>query len=221
VAISSSNTVSAVLGNRAAHPVADGQTLDKIDFTLPRMSGIAGRITDENGEPIEGVSVYAARSLFFEGRRRLVPVSGSSVRTDDEGEYRLLRLPPGSYHVMASTKETWTVVEGGREIVLGYMPTYFPGVAASSDARRVTLGIGEQVRTIDFLDPDVPRISGTAVDSRAGRSRVSLSEEVRGSRPLVPVPMSPRPTAFTAVNVPPKYAAGGLPDRRKVHLKWR
>jgi hypothetical protein len=164
--------------------VADGQTIEKLEIALPRMSGIAGRVTDEAGEPIEGVAVYAMRSLFFEGRRKLVPVSGTSVRTDDEGEYRIPRLAPGAYQVMATTKETWTVVDGaGRETVFGYMPTYFPGVGTPGEARRVAVGLGEYVRAIDFqLVPGrAARVSGTAVDSK-GRpfSRVSLSEHVRG-----------------------------------------
>ena len=44
--------------------LAEGQKLERVDFVLPRMSGIIGRVTDENGEPIEGVSVYAMRSIF-------------------------------------------------------------------------------------------------------------------------------------------------------------
>jgi protocatechuate 3,4-dioxygenase beta subunit len=172
--------------NEQGRPVelADGQTVEKVDIALPRMSGISGRITDETGEAIEGVSVYAMRSMFFEGRRRLVPVSGSSVQTDDEGEYRIPRLAPGSYQVMASTKETWAITDSaGRETMFGYMPTYFPGVAVPADARRVTVGLGEFVRAIDFqLVPGrAATVSGIAVDSK-GRPfpRVSMGEHVRG-----------------------------------------
>ena len=87
--------------------LAEGQAIEKIDFALPRMGGISGRISDENGDAIEGVKVFAMRSLFYEGRRKLVPVGGANVRTDDEGNYRIPRLAPGTYQVMASTKETW------------------------------------------------------------------------------------------------------------------
>ena len=189
----------------------DGQTIEKIDFALPRMSGITGRVTDENGEPIEGVSVYAMRSLFYEGRRRLVPVSGSSVRTDDEGEYRIPRLAPGTYQVMASTKETWTVVDkSGRETVFGYMPTYYPGVPGPGEARRVQVGLGEYVRGIDvqLVPGRAATVSGIALDSR-GRpfARVGLSEEVRGvgfasfrGGPDAPVAAD---GSFTIRNVPP------------------
>lgn len=172
--------------NEQGRPVdlGEGQTLEKIDIAMPRMSGISGRITDETGDAIEGVSVYAMRSMFFEGRRKLVPISGSSVETDDEGEYRIPRLAPGSYQVMASTKETWTIVDAaGRETVFGYMPTYFPGVAAPAGARRVTVGLGEFVRAVDFqLVPGrAATVSGIAVDSKGKPfPRVSMGEHVRG-----------------------------------------
>jgi hypothetical protein len=172
--------------NEQGRPIelAEAQTLEKIDFSLPRMGGISGRLTDEHGDPIEGVSIYAMRSLFFEGERRLVPVSGTSVRTDDEGEYRIPRLAPGSYQVMASTKETWTVVDdAGRETTYGYMPTYFPGVAARTEARADKVSLGETVRAVDFLlvPGRAAKVSGTALDSKGQPfSRVSLSEQVRG-----------------------------------------
>ena len=161
--------------------LAEGQTVEKIDFALPRMSVITGRVSDELGEPIEGVTVLAMRSLFFEGRRKLVPVT--QAQTDDQGEYRLQKLSPHSYYVMASTKETWTVIEGGKEIVLGYMPTYFPGIASAADARRVSVGLGQQVPSIDLslIPGRTATVSGTAFDSQHRPfSRVTLGEEIRG-----------------------------------------
>ena len=47
--------------------VSDAQVVEKIDFSLPRMGLITGRITDETGEPIEGVSVYATRLMYLRG----------------------------------------------------------------------------------------------------------------------------------------------------------
>jgi hypothetical protein len=163
--------------------LAEGQVLEQLDFALPRMGVISGRITDENGEPIEGVSVYTLRSLFFEGQRKFVPVVTSNVTTDDEGEYRINRIPPGTYAVMARISETWTISDAKGDAVIGYVPTYFPGSPAPAGARRLTVGVGQQLTGIDFsLVPGrAPTVSGIAVDS-TGRPfpRVSLSEEVRG-----------------------------------------
>lgn len=163
--------------------VADGEVLDKLDFALPRMGVITGRVSDEQGDPIEGVTVLAMRSLFMNGRRMLVPIGSANVVTDDIGEYRLSRLPPGSYYVMASTKETWKVVESGKEVLLGYVPTYFPGVPSAGEGRRVTVGIGQQVAGIDLglIAGRTAHVAGHAVDSDGKPfKQVSLNQELRG-----------------------------------------
>lgn len=162
--------------------LADKQTLEDVDFSLPRMSVISGRVVDEFGEPTEGIAVYAMRALFFDGRRRFVPVNLNTT-TDDAGEYRIQRLPPGTYAVMAATRETWVVNENGVQTTHGYLPTYFPGVGNAGDAQTVTVGVGQVRGAIDLaLVPGrAPAISGSAVDS-SGRpfARVSLRDEVRG-----------------------------------------
>ena len=163
--------------------LADGQVLEKLDFALPRMGVITGQVTDERGDPIEGVTVLPMRSLFFNGRRTLVPIGSANVLTDDTGQYRVSRLAPGGYYVMAMTKETWKVVEHGKDVLLGYMPTYFPGVAQVGDARRVTVGIGQQVYGIDLslVAGKTARVSGRAVDSQGTPfKQVSLNQEIRG-----------------------------------------
>ena len=162
--------------------LADGALAENIDFVLPRMGVIAGRVSDETGEPIEGVSVYAMRSVYFEGVRRFVPVA-LAVVTDDAGEYKISRLSPGSYAVVAKTRDTWTVTENGKTTTFAYLPTYFPGVPSTSDATRINVGIGQTVAGIDLslIPGRAPTISGTAVDSQ-GRpfQHVSLSVNVRG-----------------------------------------
>jgi hypothetical protein len=84
---------------------------------------------------------------------------------------------------MATTKEMWSVTENGQDRQVGYMPTYFPGVAIPSEARRLTVGPGQRLSAIDFaLVPGrSAKVSGVAVDSaQRPFSRVSMSEEVRG-----------------------------------------
>src|SRR5207244_694876 len=146
--------------------IIDRQAVENIDFTLPRSSVITGRIMDETNEPIADVQVSAMRSMYYQGRRRLVP-AGPPSRTDDAGEYRIIGLVPGTYYVMARLNETWTVSEGGVEEMMGYAPTYFPGTIGMNDARRVTIGVGQIASNTNF--PLVPgraaSVSGTAYDS--------------------------------------------------------
>ena len=163
--------------------VLDKQLVDHIDFSLPRMSVITGRVLDEIGDPIAGVTVMALRSRYWEGRHQLVPTGQGFVQSDDAGQYRILGLAPGSYYVVANTRETWTTTENGVTRTMGFAPTYFPGVTAVADARRVTVALGREANNTDFalMPGRAAAISGTAFDSQ-GRpfGRVSLGEEIRG-----------------------------------------
>ena len=165
--------------------LANGQRADNVDFTLPKMSLITGRVLDEANEPISGVRVWALRPIYFEGRRRLVPVGQPASMTDDAGQYRILGLIPGSYFVMADMNETWTVVENGVERVMGYAQTYYPGTPGVTDARRVTVGVGEEASNTDFalVPGGAATISGVVYDSQgrpAGGRQLQIGQEYRG-----------------------------------------
>ena len=164
--------------------VADTQTADNIDFSMPRMGLITGRITDENNEPIEGVNVYALRSMYFNGRRQFVPVGGAQVRTDDDGSYRLRALAPGMYLVQAITRETWTVNHDGQPEVMGYEPSFYPSTAAIAQARRVTVPLGREISGIDFsiVPGRAATLSGHAFDAQGKPfPNVNVGQEVRGA----------------------------------------
>ena len=59
----------------------DRQAIDYVDFSLPRASVISGQITDELSEPVADVQVFAMRSAYFSGRRRMVVVARRRVPT--------------------------------------------------------------------------------------------------------------------------------------------
>jgi len=168
--------------------VLDRQMVDNVDFSLPRMSVITGRVLDEMNEPVAGAQVFAMRSTYFEGKRRLVPAGGGgpgSQQTDDAGQFRILGLPPGTYYLRANMRDTWSVTENGVEVTFGYAPTYFPMTPNPGDAKRITVGVGQELSNndISLIPGRAANISGTAFDSHgrplAGQS-VGLSQETRG-----------------------------------------
>ena len=80
--------------------IALGETDRKVDLriSLSRYATITGRVVDEAGEPLIGVTVLAMRRGFDNGRPQLSTGSaGMSDETDDRGEYRLATLIPGDY----------------------------------------------------------------------------------------------------------------------------
>ena len=145
--------------------VGDGQTIEKVDFALPRGALITGRVIDEVGEPTSDVQVAALRYQFVQGQRRLVP-AGRTATTNDIGEYRVFGLPPGQYYVSA-TLRTINPVDTAATDRSGYAPTYYPGAPSVSGAERLTVELGQARNGVDVvLAPTrMARISGTVVDS--------------------------------------------------------
>ena len=152
-----------------ARPLQIGaeQIVDNTDFTLPRAGSIAVRVLDDAGEPMAGAIVWAMRPIFVEGRRQLAIADGGFETTDDTGEFRLTGLTPGTYYLRAWTRETWTVVVDGRRQLMGFAPTFHPGVPSANDARGVEVGVGQQVRAPDLMmiTTRPARISGIALSS--------------------------------------------------------
>ncbi|HEU4890430.1 MAG TPA: carboxypeptidase-like regulatory domain-containing protein, partial [Vicinamibacterales bacterium] len=166
--------------------LTEGQRLDAIDFPLPRVGVISGRVVDETGEPIAHVNMWAMQFRFYQGARRLVPVAGfgGHTSTDDNGHYRLAGLPPGDFLVMGQSRETWPLEQDTTK-VFGYPPSFYPGVVVPAEAQRVKVAVGQDVRNIDFaLVPErTSRVAGVVVNAAglplAGEA-VTLSQEIAG-----------------------------------------
>jgi hypothetical protein len=90
----------------------DGQQLKSVDFALPRGGVISGRVSDESGDVMPGVSVQVMRYQYQQGDRRLVPAGQG--QTDDRGIYRVWGLNPGEYYVSAVARND--VLAGARGI---------------------------------------------------------------------------------------------------------
>ena len=171
--------------------LADGQVAKAIDFALPRLGVISGRVVDETGEAIANVTVHAMQFGRYQGVRRLIPFFvaeeccwlGGHAQTDESGQYSLV-LPSGQFVVMAMSRETWPLDSDPTQ-VFGYSPSFYPGVIDSTAAQRISLGVGQEVRNVDFALVPVrtSRVSGTIVDAAGvavANESVSLSQEVMG-----------------------------------------
>ena len=153
------------------HPVtvADGQTLEQVDFALPRGSAIAGRVTDEFGEPITGVQVQVQRYTYLPGGQRRLTFAGAPGSTDDRGEFRVFGLMPGEYIVSTVARSGFNFQQGtggANDSFEGYAPTYYPGTPSPAEAQPVVVGLGQEVTlNMSLMAARMARISGTVVDS--------------------------------------------------------
>ena len=78
-------------------------------------SGIAGRITDQTGAVLPGVTVEASSPALIEQARTTV--------TDGDGRYSIIQLRPGTYQVTFTLPGFTTVQRGGLELTSGFTAT--------------------------------------------------------------------------------------------------
>ena len=153
-----------------------GQDLGGVAFRLVRAGVIAGRIVDEDNEPIANVQIEAMGYRYFQGKRQLVPVGRGS--TDDLGEYRVFGLAAGRYRLRANYRpgfRRWGVVNIG--MTLGgqqsqeYIPTYYPGAYESDQAIPIEVTAGSEILGIDIkMRPArTVRVAGTVLNGVTGR----------------------------------------------------
>jgi protocatechuate 3,4-dioxygenase beta subunit len=189
--------------------LASGQSLDRIDFALPRGGVITGRISDHNGEPLPGIQVHPLRYSYGPSGTRQIGAAPSGARafggfvTDDLGQFRIYGLMPGSYII--STGPQPGMVAGPEYEGLG--PTYYPGTANVGEAQLVTVGVAQEVHAHFALVPSrLARVSGVVVDSRgrpvASRS-LNLSTQTDSMMSSRSIGMTRKDGTFEIPSVPP------------------
>jgi hypothetical protein len=133
--------------------LAPGQQLHQVAFRLVPLGAVAGRIVDEDGEPLQGVGIQALRFSYANGRRQLISVSGTS--SNDRGEYRIFGLRAGRYLLRASMPgapmskpfESGALVPEAQDF---YAPVYFPGAVDLDSASAISLAEGAELADVDF-----------------------------------------------------------------------
>ena len=153
--------------------LAAGQSLDRGDLALPRGGVLTGRVFDEFGDPVAGVSVQALRSSYINpGNRRLA--TEAATETNDLGEFRIFGLRPGQYFIAASLRRMQlAVADAGAPAARfaastqGSAPTFYPGTSNGSEATAVAVVAGRETSGLDLRLLAVPlaRVSGTVVDA--------------------------------------------------------
>ena len=126
--------------------LAPGQQVEDVLISLVPTGTIAGRVFDEDGEPIVGASVRALRYDYHDGEKVLTRVR--EAETNDLGEYRLYWLTPGEYYVSATFEDRFRVAAALREAILA---------GSVTEPNSLTLPIG-------------PRRSSHSTSSAASRS---------------------------------------------------
>lgn len=130
-------------------PLGAGQRMRDVNFRLLPFGVIAGRVLDENGEPVEHVLVTATR--YAHGRNQGAQ-AGNGGQTDDLGEYRIFGLEPGKYYLSATYRQQNMMAQDRTPADTpdeGYAPTFYPGTIEATAAVAIDVVPGAQLRGID------------------------------------------------------------------------
>lgn len=144
-------------------PTADSVKVDAntqpIAIKLMPQGQIEGRVTDENGDPIQGVFIQVSEDRVMNGRK--TRVNAASANTEEDGSYEIDGLQAGHYTLHSNAGFEW--FNGAATVPRLHLPSYFPGVPDRGSAQVIDLGAG-QTFTADFRLRTVPayRVSGFA-----------------------------------------------------------
>lgn len=152
------------------------QEMKDLAFRLTPQGVIAGRVLDDEGEPLAGISVQALQYRYVMGKKRLISTGTALVMTNDLGEYRVSNLSPGRYYIATSPQRLMDIQSGTERSAAktgqeeGNVPTYYPNGADPASASPVDVGPGAEVRGIDvrMRKARVFRVSGRLLNGATG-----------------------------------------------------
>ncbi|MBK9169003.1 MAG: carboxypeptidase regulatory-like domain-containing protein [Bryobacterales bacterium] len=153
--------------------LAPGEERAGLDFKLEPGAAVAGRVLDEESEPVPELSVMLLRTVYDDGTRRLLGTRGA--KTDERGAFRVSLVPAGRYfvyvHGPALTRDPGDA-EGGR-YAGGY---YYPGVATFDGAVAIEVGARDELAGIDLRlkRGRVATVRGNVTPATALTQKVSL-----------------------------------------------
>jgi len=105
---------------------------------------LAGRVVDEDGDPVENADVFIVRRIA--GRESF----SQSVNTDDEGHFSVTGLDAGSYIVSASDPRAENAEAWSPHPRVDYVRTYYPNSVAAAGAVPLVLLAGMENRNLEI-----------------------------------------------------------------------
>jgi hypothetical protein len=117
-------------------------SVDDVRVARSAYGDITGKVVDDHGEPMRGVSVHALMSQVVDGLKQTRSVR--NVNTDDRGQYRISNLSPGKYFLKATGQGGANLVTGAAnsarlDVGDSFAPVYFGGGGTAGSANPVEI----------------------------------------------------------------------------------
>jgi len=136
---------------RSVLTLSAGQTMKGLRFKIVPQAVVAGRVVDEDNEPVVDANVSCMRYQYSSGNKILGSVGTAS--TNDKGEFRIFGLAAGKCYVSAILRQNGSGANEVRKELAseqGYVQTYYPSSVSASSAIAVNVGAGAEVSGIEI-----------------------------------------------------------------------
>lgn len=132
--------------------LANGESREDVSIPIFRGGSISGRLVDAYGEPLDGAMVMLVAASGQRGGMR------GATQTNDLGEFRVPRIMPGRYLLMARSPGGFQG-DPGEDPLPQPLPTYYPGTLKREDAGVIVVNRGESITGVEMtLAEGVPAI---------------------------------------------------------------
>jgi hypothetical protein len=181
------------------------QKMTGVDFRLTPHGVITGKITDEDGDPLENVQIQIMHYVYNQGRKQLQQFGGAG--TNDLGEYRISGVIPGKYYLCAMYRGRGIMMDTGMPTGSqeDFVTTFFPGVTDFTAASPIEMGPGDQMQGVNLRlnKTHTVRVSGHVADNTAPPPPATDTDFVNIASGRAAMPVNGRtPTAPAAAQRP-------------------
>lgn len=169
--------------------IQSGQQLTGVVLKMMPQGIIAGRVVDDEGDPLPGATVSVASYSPPKDCRACV-IPGETGTTDADGSFSIGELLPGRYVVSVAVPAKLALAfksaasETRQEV---YVTTYYPDAIDRAESTPIELTAGAQARGLEIKlqKAAVYKVSGKVVNASTGEPAVieGLSLIRQGSRP--------------------------------------
>ncbi len=130
------------LPDESQFEVSLGESATDVELSLTPQAVLAGRVVDEDGDPVPETDVDFQR--VSKGKRPRFLESGG-MQTDAEGHFLITELQAGRYYLKAASKTL--AVASGKE---AYVETFYPNGLDMDSALPLDLNAGVELRNLEI-----------------------------------------------------------------------
>lgn len=128
-------------------PLTKGEERKDLQLKLIPQGVISGKVFDQEGDPLDHVSLSLLLRVPGNSQRRLE--RAAETQANEKGEFRFAGIAPGKYYLSLRRNDRWAsaTVQGSEE-EQSFTRVFFPGVESSDQAQTIDVSAGQEINSL-------------------------------------------------------------------------